>query len=440
MRFILYAEQSFRYHEMVGGYMCFLELANELANMGHEVACAVMEIVPNNNLFNRLIEYRNNKFGRSNFLESYTDINIYLKNSIAIYGESVKGNPMRAPKVVRLIACELGIHNGTWHYNFWDKDDRVYFFNKEKRFDETRPDVYKMLNVFHLNNKFRNISEHGSHRKLACHFFKKIRFYGDDLVHIHPATSVEIFCENIVSYDAIKKVFGTYKYFFCYDPCSFLPYLAALCGCTAIVAPIKGMTKREWLTKHSSFKKIENVFGVAWGLEDVRWARRTRKLLEFQIATQVELARQTVHSFVDDMMKWDECRNTPRNIFTYHPNIYCLGTADPVTVKAIHGNDPGMYIVGNNENGDYGVYQHLRSGHNCGFYNKGPVYMKYLTTGENKIIFSIPHNITIYRYLIDNAKNGELFYFSPVKGCEKYNEAVAELFRDRRRVLHQFIV
>jgi hypothetical protein len=270
----------------------------------------------------------------------------------------------------------------------------------------------------------------GVRRKLSCHFFKKVQFYGDDLEHIHPHASEELSSEDLVSYDAIKRVFRSYKYFFCYDPCSFLPYLAALCGCTAVVLPIKGMSKSTWLKNHSSFKKIENVFGVAWGLEDLRWARRTRRLLEYQIRDQVFMAQDTVRAFARDMHDWDGCRNLVRNIFEYRPNIYCLGSANPETVRALHGNDPNLYIVGKDENGDHGVYRHLRKGHNCGFYTEGMEYLEYLTEGENKIVFSLPNKIDLCRYLIENVP-GAMFYFSPVRGNEKYNNEVVGLFRDR---------
>jgi len=435
MKFILYAEQNFRYHEMVGGYMCFLEIAKFLARLGHEVACAVTEFTQGNCIFNRLIIYKNEQFGRSNFLGSPLEISVFLKNSIAIYGESVKGNPMRAPKVVRLIACELGIHNGTWHFNFWGKDDRVYFFNKEKRFDESRPEVYKNLNAFHLNRRFLVKSTESAHRKLSCHFFKKIQFYGDDLKYIHPHVSTELSSEDLVSYDTIREVFRSYKYFFCYDPCSFLPYLAALCGCTAVVLPIKGMSKSTWLKNHSSFKKIENVFGVAWGLEDLRWARRTRWLLQVQLNAQIELAQYTIRQFATDMYNWDECANLTRNIFEYRPNIYCIGSAKPDAVMELHGGNPNLYIVGKDENGDHGVYRPRRKGHNCGFFTEGVEYLEYLTEGENKIVFSLPNKIELCKHLIENVPDA-MFYFSPVCGNEKYNKAIVGLFQDHKIVLH----
>jgi hypothetical protein len=69
-----------------------------------------------NSIFNR---YYNNEFD--------------LNETIVIYGETIPGNPLNAPHVVRWILAPLGIA-GVSQRHTWKDTDLVYHFNPDKLF------------------------------------------------------------------------------------------------------------------------------------------------------------------------------------------------------------------------------------------------------------------------------------------------------------------
>jgi hypothetical protein len=81
-----------------------------------------------------------------------------------------------------------------------------------------------------------------------------------------------------------------------------------LCGCIPIVIPIKGLSKYEWLktlyvAPYLKAKQLYNLNGVAYGINDISFAKSTIHLVR-QEQDAIELyGKDTVKQFVKDMKK-----------------------------------------------------------------------------------------------------------------------------------------
>jgi hypothetical protein len=68
------------------------------------------------------------------------------------------------------------------------------------------------------------------------------------------------------------KLFNKTKYFFCYDPCSFLVNIALLCGCIVIQDPVDGYNETEWMYALGIPTKLK---GFSYGVENIKYAEAT---------------------------------------------------------------------------------------------------------------------------------------------------------------------
>lgn len=89
------------------------------------------------------------------------------------------------------------------------------------------------------------------------------------------------------------KMFNQAKYFVCYDEYTMYASYAALCGCTPVVVPRKGVKKEEWRPEY------EQRYGVAYGWDDVTWAEQTRDLLKKRVEHSLRKNEESVKNFIE---------------------------------------------------------------------------------------------------------------------------------------------
>ena len=90
----------------------------------------------------------------NSIFDDYYDNNFDLNETVVIYGETIEGNPLNAPYVVRWILAPLGICSNSNICNTWGKNDLVYYFNSEEKIKnnpEKLGSVYKLLNIMYIN-------------------------------------------------------------------------------------------------------------------------------------------------------------------------------------------------------------------------------------------------------------------------------------------------
>ena len=301
MNILIYTINDFCFQ--CGGLVVQYQLCSVLASLGVNVRIRSPNKIQNS-IFNN---YYNNDFD--------------LEKTIVIYGETIEGNPMNAKYVVRWILAPLGVIVGPEIANTWGRNDLVYYFNSETKFSrqpEKIGNIYKLLNVLYINPYARNMNP--APRIGFCHTFRKSQqIHGKITKYIHPRDSFEITREHTQM--QCIAFFNKYKAFVSYDSLTFFNVIAALCGCISIVYKVKDLSKQEWVhtTAASEFLKFKghnNLFGIAYGLEDIPFAMSTLHLAPQQWNNIVNYAKEkTVMPFIDDINNFEKMINTIQNNF-----------------------------------------------------------------------------------------------------------------------------
>jgi hypothetical protein len=239
-------------------------------------------------------------------------------NTIVIYCEGTRGNPLNAISVVRWMLSELGQNVPHEYVDTWGKNELVYYFNSELKFNknpEKISNIYKLLSVLYINPTIKNFQY--DTRSDYCYTIRKGAHIHKNIQYIHPEPSFEI--TRAHTQDDCIALFNKYKYFISYDPLSFLTVIAALCGCISIVYKNDGMTKQEWIQttaagEYIKYKGLDNLYGIAYGLEDITYAEDTLHLVEEQwLDIANYLNRKTVMPFINDINDIKIMPNTIKN-------------------------------------------------------------------------------------------------------------------------------
>ena len=152
----------------------------------------------------------------------------------------------------------------------------------------------------------------------SCYTLRKaINTHKNKVKYIHPFNSFEIIREHTM--DECVYFFNKYKYFFCYDAITFYIIIAALCGCIPIVLKIDGLNKKQWIEKTSiaeycRVNGIYNLYGIAYGQEDIKYAEETIHLVREQWDDILQFcSNKTILPFIEDIQNFENVQNTILN-------------------------------------------------------------------------------------------------------------------------------
>jgi hypothetical protein len=241
------------------------------------------------------------------------------KNVVVIYGETIKGNPLNAKNVVRWILAPFGFFFNYDTINTWGKNDLVYYFNSEPKFyynPEKLDSIYKLLSCLYINPlaKKTNFGE----RNGVCYTIRKAHNAHKNGFHIvHPPDSFEITRDH-TQLQCIE-FFNNYKWFMCYDSLTFYIVIAALCGCIPVVYKVNGLDKEDWIqttaaAEYCKCKGIYNLYGIAYGREDMKFAEETIHLAKEQWDDIIKFNKEkTIVPFINDINDFDNMQNTLKN-------------------------------------------------------------------------------------------------------------------------------
>ena len=296
---IIIGAPDFNYNS--GGIVCLHYLAQIISKYDYDVY-----LYPKQNVLNPLF----NKYYNQHYVNDSTPV---------LYPETYEGNILNAKNVIRWILAPIGIVAKKEIVKTWNKQDLVYYFNDEHKQianPDKKANIYKMLSTIFLNPLTKN--KNSGFRQECCFTIRKKQFH-KNIKNIHPTGSFEL----LAYHDQITciDIFNNYKFFVCYDPMCFLIVIAAICGCIPIVYPIEGVSKKEWMNRlavaeYCKKKGVENLFGIAYGKEDVEWAKTTLHLVEEQWKDIIKFNIETnVVTFIEDLKIWDSgtLQNTVEN-------------------------------------------------------------------------------------------------------------------------------
>jgi hypothetical protein len=237
-----------------------------------------------------LANYRINETFRTPVLKPQ-DSSAPGKDCIVIYPEIVLGNPLRASNVVRWLLHDPGYHTGRIYYGSGEIYYRYVDFRSANfgfpgsemadmilRIQYTPIDLYK-----------EGVEDPERQRTGTAYCMRKGK--GRKPVH-DTANSILI---DGKSHAETAAIFKSVKQFISYDPYTQYSYLAAISGCDSVIAPLENVTKEQWKPK------VEDRYGLAYGFDEVDFARATRPLaLQRQMALE-EQSQCCAKDFMNDV-------------------------------------------------------------------------------------------------------------------------------------------
>uniref|UniRef100_A0A6C0HZ60 DegT/DnrJ/EryC1/StrS aminotransferase family protein n=1 Tax=viral metagenome TaxID=1070528 RepID=A0A6C0HZ60_9ZZZZ len=287
-----------------GGITCCFELAKELSKY--------LNVIIHNH--NPDINHIYNKSFTQVFISEDLNEEYNLENTLVIYGETIEGNPLYAKYIMRWILAPLGMICSSDKYLSWNKTDLVYFFNNESKFTKLNTsEIHKNLTTIHINDYLIN---HQLERSGSCHTMRKSHLHKN----IHNIHSNNSFLISEESQEELIKIFNEKEIFISYDPLTFLSIMAAMCGCISVIYKRDDMTKEEWIKNMCIADYLketsEPLYGIAYGLEEICFAKNTIHLVEQQWSKFKNWLREkTVIPFVKDIGNIAGLQNTVDNVY-----------------------------------------------------------------------------------------------------------------------------
>ena len=213
--------------------------------------------------------------------DNYATLNDVNDDTIAIYIHVVHGNPLNAKKIVRWIIYGVKVDD----YSRYQDNEIIYYHIPFCKNNKSTQRLFSCI----LPTNVRNRGEKRT-STICCAMKKgidyeknKIRihlnqFPHDILKHKSKISTISNLTDPIFWFDFSNTleeqidVFNKTKYFYCYDPCSFMIIIALLCGCIVIQDPIDNYTEEEWMYAIGINTKLK---GLAYGIENINYAINT---------------------------------------------------------------------------------------------------------------------------------------------------------------------
>jgi len=210
---------------------------------------------------------------------------------IAIYPETIPGNPLEARCVVRWVLNRPGLLGGDEVY---DDSELVYYYS-EAFLPYVQNRIAGKLYMPTIDEQIFYCDDNDlSRRSLECFYIGKSQWQ-DGLIDRDRV--FEITRETPAKRE-LGKLFRASRVLYCFDNSTILIYEALLCGCPVVVIPDGTQSKAD-------YAQLElGIDGIAWGLEeasdkpvDVEGLRaRYRKVeeqFEQQLVAMIEHSQQT---------------------------------------------------------------------------------------------------------------------------------------------------
>jgi len=300
---LIYSHQNM-FLEHDGGSVVMFNLAKLLEEYGENVRIYI-DIKKNNHIFNN---FYNNDF-------------LIDDNCIVIYCEGTLGNPLNAKYVVRWMLSKLGQNVPFDYLNTWSKNELVYYFNSESKFlenPEKISNIYKLLTCIYINPYIKQYNF--NKRNGVCFTIRKaLQTHNNKCIAVHPKNAFKI--TRFHTQMDLVKIFNNYEWFLSYDSLSFLIIIAALCGCIPVVYKVPGLNKQQWInttaaSEYLKYKNLDNLYGIAYGREDMEYARNTIHLVKNQWDEIIEFCKEkTIKPFIEDINNFENMINTIENNF-----------------------------------------------------------------------------------------------------------------------------
>ncbi|MGO4854410.1 hypothetical protein [Phaeovulum sp. W22_SRMD_FR3] len=183
-----------------------------------------------------------------------------LGEAIIVYAETIAGNPLQSPRVARWLLHRPGFLRAGTKIGIGEE---IFFY--QEAFAEGIESVTadRLLQLRWLRDDiYRDL---GRPRSGSCRMIRK----GTNTAEQIPKPDPAILLDG-KSHAEMAEIFNATEIFYCHDPYTMYAYYAALCGCLPVVIPQPGLSAQAWRAG------FELKHGVAYGEDEIDWARATR--------------------------------------------------------------------------------------------------------------------------------------------------------------------
>ena len=285
MQFIIW---SLEYAEHIGGIVVLHKLGKTLSDLGYKVFLISSKTLSNSGC--KLIN-TNEAFVLSK-----------QKESVVIYPEIVKGNPLDCQKVVRWILYKPGFIGGETTFN---AQELIFTFSK---FFVSQTIYQSVPELSVIDSNIEKFQNKGLERSGICFLLKKGKYKLTEQNHLNryilPFLKDTSFLQAedlILDYQLSKPnlnvflsdYFNKFKIFVSLDTSSYHSVQAALCGCVSVVIPDVEITREDWIEKQPLMK-----FGVAYGFGDIIHSTKTLSLVRDGIIHYEKNSLNTINNFL----------------------------------------------------------------------------------------------------------------------------------------------
>lgn len=169
-------------------------------------------------------------------------------DTIVVYPEIVRGNPLHAKNVVRwLLYYDRYADDDTWY----SPEDLFVSYREQFFNSKLNPDNH-LLKIFHFDKELYKRTNYGN-RNGVCYFIRK----GKDRKDLPKQYDGPIL-DNLSEIEKVN-ILNKCKICYLYDTQTFYASIAAICGCIPIVVPEPGKSKKDYVTEE------DYVCGIAYG-------------------------------------------------------------------------------------------------------------------------------------------------------------------------------
>jgi hypothetical protein len=205
------------------------------------------------------------------------------ETSWIIYPEIIMGNPLNVKNVIRWVLNTPGYIGGD--SNTWSNNDLVYSIGDYFKIDESI-NIEGYLKVWDF--KLDYWRDENMERSIDTHLIRKAKGKAGSkknaIFDMHSNDSICLDGDIANDFSKLKEKLNQTKTFISYDSATYYSTIAALCGAISVVIPDGENSKEEYKIKFPLCK-----YGVAWGLEDIEWAKSTQhKVREYLIEMEKE--------------------------------------------------------------------------------------------------------------------------------------------------------
>lgn len=293
INFILDLQYNFG-QVLTGGVLAMHYLSYLLADYGHNVYIFCEPEYKHSNIIQLSVDMFNENI--------FNNTSLNIENSVVIYPEITKGNPLNGKNVVRWLLYDVNeetkktYKDSDFIFPYGDRKKLLLNFNN---YNSPLTVVNFYFDVFKNENK--------KERKGFCHINNK-----------HTSPNAHFFLNELGStdlsdwkllgsYEYLNREFNNHEYFICYDQLSFWPQIAALCGCKVIVmnTPNNVNSYYEYETTPESYRKENPLYkyGIAFGFDDLQWSIKTLHLVKDHLINMDNENKKTVENFISFFME-----------------------------------------------------------------------------------------------------------------------------------------